>query len=426
MPTSSKIAFIFSQFPCYDETFILREMNELRAAGLGFEIYSLKACKDKIIHEEAKGLARDTSYLPFFSLKLLACDLFFLFRCPGRYFAAFFQALFFNLKSPNFFFKTCALWYKAVGFARLAREHGITHVHGQWATYPATVAFIISKLNDIPFSFTGHAHDIYLDTTMLAFKIKHAKFVVTCTADNKRHLIDIVAETADKIIVNYHGVNMERFRNEGRGTMVRLRSPQADEGRKFKILSVGTLGENKGFNYLIDACGILKERGIEFECTIAGGGPLEASLKALTASHGLSEAKPLQPAETTSRLSLVRFTGYITQEKLVPMYKEADVFALAMVPEKHWGIPNVLIEAMAASAPVVCTMLPSIPELVEDGKNGFIIPAKDPFAIAVAIEKLYQDPALRKRMGETGRRVVEEKFDRVKNVVRLKELFEAV
>lgn len=82
-----KIAFVFSQFPCYDETFILREMNQLQAiprlrsglpsvAGLEFEIYSLKTPKDKIIHEEAKDLSRATSYLPFFSLQLLRYDLF--------------------------------------------------------------------------------------------------------------------------------------------------------------------------------------------------------------------------------------------------------------------------------------------------------------------------------------------------------------
>ncbi|PIY84065.1 MAG: hypothetical protein COY78_00010, partial [Candidatus Omnitrophica bacterium CG_4_10_14_0_8_um_filter_44_12] len=259
-----KIAFIFSQFPCYDETFILREMNELKASGLEFEIYSLKTPKDKIVHEEAKELAQKTSYLPFVSLRLQALDIFFLFRHPGRYFSAFFGTLLRLLKSPEFFFKTGCLWHKAVGFAWLARKQDITQVHGQWATYPATVAYIISKLNNIPFSFTGHAHDIYLDTTMLAFKIKHAKFVVTCTEDNKRYLLNIAKDEGrktkddNKIVVNYHGVDLERFKKEdGQG--------MNDEGRKFKILSVGSLLECKGFEYLIEACGMLKEKGVDFE-----------------------------------------------------------------------------------------------------------------------------------------------------------------
>ena len=406
-----KIAFIFSQFPCYDETFILREMNELKASGLEFEIYSLKTPKDKIVHEEAKELAQKTSYLPFVSLRLQALDIFFLFRHPGRYFSAFFGTLLRLLKSPEFFFKTGCLWHKAVGFAWLARKQDITQVHGQWATYPATVAYIISKLNNIPFSFTGHAHDIYLDTTMLAFKIKHAKFVVTCTEDNKRYLLNIAKDEGrktkddNKIVVNYHGVDLERFKKEdGQG--------MNDEGRKFKILSVGSLLECKGFEYLIEACGMLKEKGVDFECMIAGGGCLEQSLKAQVASAKLEDQ--------------IKFTGYIKQEELIPIYKQADVFVLAMVPEKHWGIPNVLIEAMATSVPAVCTMLPSIPELIEDGKTGFIIPAKDPAAIAVIVEKLCLDEALQKRIGEAGRSVIEQKFDIVNNARRLKELFEAV
>lgn len=415
---NQKVAFIFSQFPCYDETFILREMNALHQAGLDMAIYSLKSPKDKIIHEEAKELAQDTSYLPFFSLYLLKCDLFFLFHYPGRYFSAFFGTLLRNLRSANFFFKTCALWYKAVGFARLARERGITHVHGQWATYPATVAYIISKLNNIPFSFTGHAHDIYLDTTMLPFKLHRASFITTCTENNKKYLLSLLdsqssivnslwkkqnEEIKDKIIVNYHGVDLKRFKQE----VPKSQSPKVPS--KFKILSVGSLLECKGFNYLINACSILKEEGLDFKCIIAGGGPLEKDLRSQIAYFYLNDR--------------IELTGYITQDKLIPIYKEADVFVLAMEPEIHWGIANVIIEACAASVPVICTMLPSIPELIEDGKTGFIIPAKDPAAIVVAIEKLYRDADLRKRIGEAGRRVVEEKFDIAKNAQKLKDLW---
>ncbi len=415
MNKRSKVAFIFSQFPAFDETFSSREMNGLLAAGLEFEIYSLKTLKDNIVGEEAKELAQVTSYLPFFSLRLLACDLFFLFRYPGRYLSAFFQALFFNLKSPNFFLKTCTIWYKSVGFARLAREKGVTHVHGQWATYPATVAFIISKLNNIPFSFTGHAHDIYLDTTMLAFKMKRAKFIVTCTQNNKKYLLNLVAASSvmpwraqasrqleQKIVVNYHGLDPKKFRSD--------RPRENAEGRKFKILSVGSLFEGKGFRYLLEACRILREGGLKFECTIAGGGPLKDSLE--------SEAFCLKVEE------YVNFTGYVPQEKLISLYKEADVFVLVIVPDKHWGIANVLVEAAAAGVPVVCTMLASIPELIEDGKTGFIVPHRDPAAIALAIEKLYINEDLRRQVGEAARKVVEEKFDIVKNAQRLKELFE--
>jgi colanic acid/amylovoran biosynthesis glycosyltransferase len=402
-----KVAFIFSQFPAYDETFILREMNELDKTGLVFDIYSLKTPKDKIVHDEAKVLASRTSYLPFFSWRLLRDDLYYLFRYPRRYLRTFFGVLLMNLPSPNFFLKTCALWYKSVGFARLAHKTGVTHVHGQWATFPATVALIISRLNNIPFSFTGHAHDIHLDTTALGHKIKEARFVTSCTGDNKSHLMRLLKgegrrEKGEKIFINYHGVDLRRFASS---------QVTSHKSQVIKILSVGSLLECKGFNYLIEACKILKDEGVDFECTIAGGGKLEESLKSQVTGHRLEEK--------------VKFTGYITQDKLIPLYKEADVFVLAMVPEIHWGIPNVLLEALACGVPVVCTMLPSIPELVRDGETGFVIPAKDPTAIAVAVKKLSQDDALRNRIGEAGRKVVEEKFDVAKNAKALKELFES-
>ena len=398
MKKEQKIAFIFSQFPCYDETFILREMNQLRAGGLEFEIYSLKSPKDKIVHDEAKELAKNTSYLPFFSFKLLKADLFFLFHHPLRYLTTFFGVLLRNLKSPNFFLKTCALWYKAVGFARLARENGITHVHGQWATYPATVAFIISKLNNIPFSFTGHAHDIYLDTTMLAFKLRRAKFVTTCTETNKTFLENIAGPSfKNKIIANYHGVELERFAGEKILHSV------------FTILSIGTLVDRKGFEFIIQACDILKKKGLDFKCIIAGGGPEEIRLKRMIKVLALE--------------SLIEMKGRITQEAIIPLYKEADVFVLTVKTKKHFGIPNVFIEALASKVASISTRLESIHELIQDGNTGLIVPGEDAQAVADAIEKLYRDSGLRLAMAEKGYRVVKEKFDAAKNAVRLKELF---
>lgn len=406
MGTKSKTAFIFSQFPCYDETFILREMNQLKASGLPFMIYSLKTPKDQIIHEEARDLAKDTVYLPFVSPKIISINLYFLIRCPWRYLSSLAKVFAGNLKSPNFLIKTLAVWPKAVGFAWTARRQKITHVHGQWATYPATVAMIISHLNDIPFSFTGHAHDIHLDTTMLAEKIAAARFVLTCTEDNKRHLLSLSngkflgEDGRGKIIVSYHGVDLLRFRKP---------CAAPDVAQEINILSVGSLLECKGFEYLIEACRLLRDRGVDFRCTIAGGGPLEESLRRQIAESRLEDT--------------VKLTGFITQDKLIPLYHQADIFVLPMVPGIHWGIPNVLIEAMAAGVPAVCTLLSSIPELIQDGKTGFIIPPKDPEAIAGMIVRLRGDEPLIRRVAEAGRRFVEEKFNAAQNAGRLKDLF---
>ncbi len=403
-----KVGFVFSQFPCYDETFILREMNQLKSTGLNLQIYSLKTPRDEIMHEEAKDLAKDTVYLPFISLKVFFINILFLIKHPIKYVSAFGKVFWGNRHSFDFWAKTLVVWPKAVGFAWLMKKNNIGHVHGQWATFPATVAMIISKLTGIPFSFTGHAHDIYLDTTMLADKLTAAKFVTTCTTDNKNHLEKIwngglqSEEEKTKIKISYHGIDLTRFRNEDG-------KPTEEDKEVFHILSVGSLLKCKGFAYLIEACNILKEQGLNFKCTIAGGGKLEGALRSQIAALGLKEC--------------VDLTGYITQDKLIPLYQTADIFVLAMVPEIHWGIPNVLVEAVASRLPTVCTMLPSVPELIEDGKTGFIVPPKNPQAIADVVNNLYVNKDLREHVKNSGRRVVEEKFDTVKNAMALKNIF---
>jgi glycosyltransferase involved in cell wall biosynthesis len=408
-----KIAFIFSQFPSYDETFILREMNELRDNGLNFTIFSIKRCKDKIIHDDAKELVKLSLYSPFISLKLILANLYFAFRHPLRYSSAFIKVLLNNIKSLGFFFKSICLWPQAVGFAWQARKDKITHVHGQWATYPATYAFIISRLNNIPFSFTGHAHDIYVNTVGLREKIREARFITTCTQDNKRYLLRLLdsgtvpcgdSPFADKIIVSYHGVDIDKFKAQS------VERKTASQNSKLKIISVGSLFECKGFDILIEACRILRDRGVDFECTIAGGGPLETNLRSQAASHMLQ--------------GKIKFTGYITQNELIPLYQQADVFALPIRLAIHWGIPNVVIEAMAAGIPVITGTLPSIPEIIRDGVSGFIIPEEDPQALADKLMLLAQNPELRQQISEAGYANVEDKFDIKKNALKMKELFQ--
>lgn len=403
--TNKTIAFIFSQFPCYDETFILRELNQLKKTGLRFRIYSLKTPPPgQIVHEEARDLAATTVYLPFLSFGVLRMNLFYLFRYPARYLSTFWLIIRGNAGSFNFLWKTLVMWPKAVGFAWLLRRQGVRHVHGQWATYPATTALIISRLNKGIFTFTGHAHDIYMDTTMLDTKLCAAKFVTTCTADNKRHLLNVARRMdpdfdAEKIIINYHGIDLSRFRFREKNK----------NNAVFHILSVGSLLKAKGFPYLVEACRILKDEGVPFRCTIAGGGPLEISLKRQINRLNLKED--------------IELTGYIKQEHLLPLYQQADMFILLMIPGLHWGIPNVLVEAAASGLPVVCTLLDPVPELIQNGKTGFIVPAKDPRTVAEVIQKLYKDPNLRQEVTRSARKVVEKKFDTVRNSEQLRDLF---
>ena len=259
----SKLAFIVSKFPCYDEAFILRELDAL-SRKREILIFSLKESNEKVIHDEAKRLLPNTIYLPnFFSSRLLSAHFFFLFfRNPLKYFRAFFHLVFGNLKSPEFLIKNLALFPKAVYMARQMEIQNVGHIHAYWATYPASVALVISELTQIPYSLTGHAHDIYLNTTHLDTKIERAKFVSTCTSQNKDYLRKIAPNYAEeKILVNYHGLDLEKFWVNGK-----------KRNETFEILSVGTLNPHKGFQYFLDSLAILKNKNLHFHATIIGGG----------------------------------------------------------------------------------------------------------------------------------------------------------
>lgn len=401
-----RIAFIMPQFPRYDETFIMREILELSKDSLDLYIFSLQPSKDTIAHTEFESLSNKVYNANFlFSWTVLFAQIYFLVLSPLKYISTFFYILAKLFLSRNYLFKAIAIFPKSVYFAKLAKEKRINHIHAYWATTPTVTAIIIKRLINIDFSFTGHAHDIYVDTKMLEEKIEQAKFVTTCTEYNRRYLLGLMNgyQRSDKIIVSYHGVDLEKF--NGKVT----KSPSHQVTSKFRILSVGSLLECKGFDVLIEACKTLKDGGLDFECTIAGGGPLEEKLKSKIKNAKLEDC--------------VKLTGYITQDALIPLYQQSDVFALPVKLDIHWGIPNVLLEAMACAVPVITTNLPSIPELIKDKQDGLIVPEKDPYALAGAIKLFYQDKDLRLVIGKNGKLIIQEKFDLRKNVAKMRNLF---
>ena len=114
-----KVAFVVSKFPCYDEAFILREIDSL-SKMMDIAIFSLKRSKEEIIHDEAKALLPKTTYIPyFFSWGIFGAHIQVMFRHPIRYWRAFFRVVFGNIKSPEFLLKSLIFFPKSVFFSKL-------------------------------------------------------------------------------------------------------------------------------------------------------------------------------------------------------------------------------------------------------------------------------------------------------------------
>lgn len=404
--TQSKIAYLLSQFPETHETFILRELIALREKGVGFKIFSLKACRDKVIHPEARELTRETIYVHIHFLS----SIFYLLAHPLRTISSLFYVLTAYVTAPvGELAKALYVWLECLSVTAMIRRERITHLHSHWATMPTTAAMILNKLTGIPFSFTAHAWDIFISQRGLREKIENAKFVVTCTEYNRRYLMNL-ATSANKIYLNYHGLEREWFTPQ---SLEAITIPYTLNPKPLHLLAIGRLVEQKGFEYLIEACAILRDRGINFECSIIGDGPLRKQLE-LTANRYTLNPK-------------VKFLGMKPQEEIQRFYRESDVFVAPSVIAKNGdrdGIPNVLLEAMAIGLPVVATSVSGIPEAVLDQKTGILVPPKNSTILADAIEYLWKSPLLREKFAINGRKLIEQNFSTDKNIEELIGIFQ--
>jgi glycosyltransferase involved in cell wall biosynthesis len=194
-------------------------------------------------------------------------------------------------------------------------------------------------------------------------------------------------------------------------------SPRAESpaalGEPLRIVCVGSFEEVKGHRYLVEACRLLRQRDVQVEALLVGDGPLRRALEAQIAEAALGP--------------FIRLPGWLPRQEVAAALRHADVAVLASCRTrrgKREGIPVALMEAMATGLPVVASALSGIPELVEYGVTGLLVPPRDADALAAALERLAADPALRVHMGRRGRAKVQAEFDLERNTRKLLALFE--
>jgi colanic acid/amylovoran biosynthesis glycosyltransferase len=191
----------------------------------------------------------------------------------------------------------------------------------------------------------------------------------------------------EKIVVHYTGINLNRFPHR----------PRQRPPRELRLITVGRLVEKKGITYGLRAVRELVDAGIEIEYEIVGGGPLKEPLQ-----------RELQQLGLASR---VRFLDWQTQAQVQKALDRADVLMAPCVTAADGdeeGIPNVLREGMASGLPVISTTHSGIPELIEDGRTGFLVPERDPSAIADRLRRLAEHPEIWDPMIAAARNRVEQ------------------
>ena len=380
--TLRPLAMLVKRFPRLSETFVFNEIVELRRQDIPLRLFAIMDPHEPHVQPEAAAMRQEVSYLRKDDewqtwIGLWGCMIAAAFAHP-RGFAG---AVRFALSRG-----TLTTWKHLAEATRLVRmldAMNAGHLHAHFAHGPSSVAYLAHRICGISFSFTAHAKDLYTtNPATVSLRARSAEFVVTCTAANGEYLAGLMGSQAgQKLHVLPHGVDLQRF-----GAVER----RPVGGR---ILSIGRMVPKKGFDRLVRALGIVASRGVRFDCRIFGGGPLSAAVQSDAVDAGIAH--------------LMHLGGARTQGDLLVEYAHAELFALSPVVTDDGdrdGVPNVLIEAMACGIPVVATVISGIPELIEDGVTGVLVPPDDPAALAAAIERLLGDEALRRRLGEAGRR----------------------
>ena len=394
------LAYLAKMFPRDSETLALWETLSFRRQSFPLRIYSiLPPTRDTGIQDQARALLQEVVVLPQPGLDSLGGFLADLGYC--LHFGPFttLRELTRVLIRPGR--GSRRRLFLAVSLAAQLHKDRVTHVHAAGAHIPASVVRVACRILGIPWSMGVHSKDIHLaDPTSLAGKLADAMFTTVSTRFDCEILEEIGAfrpedSARPSIHICYRGVDTEFFTARVVSSEKHPVSVDAPV-----ILSVGHLVARKGFDTLLQAAGLLRDRWLSYRLEIVGEGPLRKELEDQIRSLGLDE--------------WVRLRGVLSPDEIRRAYGKAVCVALASRIARDGdrdGIPNTLAEAMATGVPVVSTRLPSIEELVKDDETGLLVPPDNPRALAHALERILRDPSLAHRLGRAGQDWIRRNYD---------------
>lgn len=392
-----RVGYVMKMYPRFSETFIVNEILAHESTGLDIDIFSLRTPNDGRFHESLARVRGTVKNLPGKNIKA----------------AQFWDEI---SKAQNTFPDTFSVLkdainededvgnvYQALHLAQAVKSKGITHLHAHFVNIATTTARIAAKLNNIPYSFTAHAKDIFHESVIeddLRRKLSDAKACVTVSDFNVSYLNKHCGEDARSVQRIYNGIDLARLT---------YHSPLR---RRREIISVGRLVEKKGFPTLLKACELLKNASVDFHCTIVGKGALEQFLREQICELGLDQH--------------VTMLGARSQDTVMQLVQNSAVFAAPCIignDGNRDGLPTVLLEAMALGTPCVSTDVTGIPEVLQDEKTGLMVAQQDAQELAVALQRLLDDANLRDKLAENARGLIEQNFDIKQNSAAMRKIF---
>lgn len=390
-----KIGYIVTEFPKLTETFILRDLVAFDRCGHEVRIYHLTPARTgEVIHDFARHMLPKARSRPFLlGTSVLAALVRAVLWHPFKLAGVAGRIVKECLGDPITLVKSMAILPKSLSFAEELESWGAHHVHAGFAGHPATAAWIIGRFTGIPYSVSCHAHDIFITQALLGPKLREASFVRTISSYNKNFLLERFPELARQHMEVIHC---------GADT-ANIQPIDAMHGDPFVVLYVGSLEIRKGVDILLQALA-RSERLEDWRCEIIGGGPMARSLNALAETLGISDR--------------VRFRGPRPSEEVAAAYARASVIVVPSIigpGGRTEGIPTVIMEALAHARPVIASNVTGVPEIVEHGVSGLLVPPGDIDALAQALHEIRRNPERALKMAREGRTRVIAEFDATAN-----------
>jgi colanic acid/amylovoran biosynthesis glycosyltransferase len=388
-----RIAYLIPEYPGQTHTFFWRELHAIRKLGVEVKVFSTQKPPSKIIsHDWAKMAMRETTYLfPPGPAQLFGAFAMLL-RCgPWRWWRCLRAVMQADVPSLSERFRLLPLIIIAAELAALIEKQGLSHIHVHMCGDVATIAMFAHLLRDIPYSLTLH-NSLSEFGFNQKWKWRFAAFAIVIS---RRHLSEVQEELhgflPPQVVVAPMGVDL--------AALSRQTSYHPWSGSGIcRIFSCGRLNPQKNHGDLLRALHLVRNSGLDARLTIAGG------------DDSREEIHKAELGGTMKELSLdgmVELLGAVSEPVVQAELEKAHIFALASI---HEGVPVSVMEAMAMKLPVVVTDVGGMRELVDDGQNGFIVPARHPELMAERLVTLLRNPDQAQEFSHAARCKIEQCF----------------
>lgn len=370
----TSVAYLANQFPSPVEPYVVDEIEELRRRGVEVIAGSVRRPEERVRLSGAAERDSDCGDPETVVLQpipiALAVRAAWLCLRRWRRIADLLRRVIFQGRE-TFVQRGKALLHAWLGacYALRLQKRGVKHIHAQHlhvqhihvhhGYFGAWVAMVAARLLNVSYSMTLHGSDLLTGAAYLDAKLKHCRFCMTISEFNRRYILEHYSTIeAGRVVVARLGVDVPepgRFLAAELQSSILRSSGDSQSDSRFHLLAVGRLHAVKDHGFLLRACVLLRQRGLDFQCEIAGEGPERRNLERLIQEYGLGEK--------------VRLLGHVPREHQDALYQRVDVVVLTSRSE---GIPLVLMEAMARGKIVVAPAITGIPELVIAGRTGFL------------------------------------------------------